>query len=114
MISRAQAERIARSYLASDEGKRYFKPQEGGRARLAAMQQCTLGWSIVVREGKQGTMNYGEALHVIDRENGSILRFPPAMPPPMLLEDLARYRSRASVLSWRSEAAPPEIGEVRK
>ncbi len=113
MISRSHAERIARAYLISEEGSRYFGQQQGSRVKLAAMQRCSLGWSIVVRESTKGMMGYGEALHVIDRETGDILRFPPAMPPPMLLEDLARYRDRAVTIPAHAVPAPPSHREMR-
>ncbi len=110
MISRAQAEGIARGYLASRNGVRAFSRKGQTRPSLGLLRPCPLGWAVLVRCGQAGDLSYGEALHVIAAADGSILRFPPALPPAKLLENLERYRSRAVSIPVVKSASKPDSG----
>ncbi len=98
MITEDQASALAQRYAATADGQRMLN--RSAEIRKLVLLAFPGGWVVGVGDdvpaGAEPSL--GEALHVVDAEEGSLLQFPPAMPPSMILGDYRRMRERATVV----------------
>ncbi len=97
MISESQASALAQQYAATSMGQRMLN--RGAEISKLVLLAFPGGWVVgVADDAHSSDPDLGEALHVVDAERGQLLQFPPAVPPPMILNDYPQMRERAEVL----------------
>ncbi len=99
MITETEARELAQHYAATEDGQRLLN--RGRVIQKLVLLSFPQGWILGVENEQypDDAPRLGDAVHIVEADQGILLRFPPALPLPAILGNYQSYREKATSLA---------------